>query len=119
MENTAIRLMRIMEEKGLKPVDVVKMAQKYCELYKCKLNKSDISQYLSGAHKPGQNKLFVLGATLDVSEAWLMGLDVPKERDPKREHDDAILIEMNRLFMTLSPEKKMHVLEYLRFMSKE
>ncbi|MBE5928477.1 MAG: repressor LexA [Lachnospiraceae bacterium] len=46
------------------------------------MNKSDISQYVAGKTKPSQDKLVVLGKALDVSESWLMGLDVSKERAP-------------------------------------
>ena len=44
------------------------------------MNKSDISQYVSGKVEPNQDKLAVLGMALGVNEAWLMGYDVNKER---------------------------------------
>ena len=44
------------------------------------MNKSDISQYVSGLVEPGQEKLFILGKALNVSEVWLMGYDVPRQR---------------------------------------
>ena len=44
------------------------------------MNKSDISQYVSGKVEPNQDKLYVLAKALNVSEAWLMGYDVPMER---------------------------------------
>ena len=43
--------------------------------------KSAISQYCSGAFKPKQQRLFAIAKVLDVDEAWLMGLDVPMERN--------------------------------------
>lgn len=45
------------------------------------MNKSDLSQYCSGKTEPNQDKLYVLGAALNVNEAWLMGFDVPMERN--------------------------------------
>lgn len=45
------------------------------------MGKSDISQYVSGKVEPGQDKLTILGLALNVSEAWLMGYDVPMARD--------------------------------------
>jgi transcriptional regulator with XRE-family HTH domain len=39
-----------------------------------------MSQYCNGKVKPKQNKLFLLAAALNVSEAWLMGHDVPRTR---------------------------------------
>ena len=79
-ENTAARLKNIMSARNLRQVDILEMAKPYCEKYKVKMNKSDISQYCSGKVEPHQEKLFVLGKALNVSEAWLMGFDVPMER---------------------------------------
>ena len=79
-ENTAIRLKKLMDTRGLRQVDILNLAIPYCEKYDVKMNKSDISQYCSGKTEPNQNKLFVLGAALNVNEAWLMGYDVPMER---------------------------------------
>ena len=36
------------------------------------MNKSDLSQYVSGLVEPGQEKLSILGMALNVSEAWLI-----------------------------------------------
>ena len=40
------------------------------------ISKSAISQYLSGAFKPKQDRTFVIARALDVDPAWLMGYDV-------------------------------------------
>jgi transcriptional regulator with XRE-family HTH domain len=79
-ETTSIRLKRIMEERNLKQSDILAKAQPFCEKYNVKLGKSDLSQFVSGKVTPGQWKLTILGLALNVSEAWLMGLDVPMER---------------------------------------
>lgn len=79
-ENTAIRLKRIMAERSLRQVDILNLTIPYCTQYSVKMNKSDISQYCSKT-EPNQSKLFVLGAALNVNEAWLMGYDVPMERN--------------------------------------
>ena len=81
-KNTSIRLKEIMTERNLKQVDILRMAEPYAKQYNIKFNKSDLSQYVSGKTEPGQDKLFLLGITLDVSETWLMGYDVPRERNP-------------------------------------
>lgn len=39
-----------------------------------------ISIYLQGKYEAKQNALYKLAKALDVSEAWLMGYDAPKER---------------------------------------
>lgn len=83
MENTSVRLKRLMAERNLKQVDIQRLAEPYCQQYKVKLNKSDLSQYISGKFVPGQWKLTILALALDVSEAWLMGYDVPRARSPE------------------------------------
>lgn len=78
-ETTAKRLQIILDERNMKQVDLLAKLQPYCELYGVKLNKSHLSQYLSGKNEPNQQKLFLLGQALGVSEAWLMGYDVERE----------------------------------------
>ncbi len=80
IENTSIRLKQIMKERKLRQVDLLEMVKPFCEKYNVKINKSDISQYLSGKVKPGQEKLSMLGMALNLNEAWLMGYDVQKEK---------------------------------------
>lgn len=81
MENTSTRLKKIMEIKNLKQVDLLELVKPYCEKYNVKMNKSDISQYLSNKTKPNQEKLAVLSMALGVTESWLMGFDVPMQRE--------------------------------------
>jgi len=42
--------------------------------------KSAISQYLSGKFEPKQKGIMQLAKALNISEAWLMGADVPMQR---------------------------------------
>ena len=51
------------------------------EKFNVKLGRNSLSQYISGVYAPSQDKLSVLGLALDVSEAWLMGYNVPMGRD--------------------------------------
>jgi len=82
LTNTAARLKEIMSERNLRQIDIVRMAQPFCKKYGIKLGKNDMSQYISGKVVPGQEKLTILGLTLDVSEAWLMGYDINRNRTP-------------------------------------
>lgn len=77
---TADRLRQIMKERHLRQIDIVNMASPYCKKYGVKLGRNDLSQYVSGKTEPGQYKLSILGMALNISEAWLMGFDVPPER---------------------------------------
>ena len=85
-ENTSDRLKQLMNERKLKQVDILNLSLPYCKKDNIKMNKSDISQYVSGKVEPSQEKLVVLGMALNVSEAWLMGFDVsPIRKDNSKE----------------------------------
>jgi len=107
---TSDRLKQIMEARHLKQVDIVNLAQPYCKKYDVHLGKSTISQYVSGKTEPSQWKLTVLGLALNVSEAWLMGYDVPQERlsdtdkKPLAQIDEELLdAELIRRLCNLTP----------------
>lgn len=79
---TAERLKLVMEQHELKQADVLRKCERYCEKFGIKLQRNDISQYLSGKVLPSQKKLTVLALGLNVTEPWLMGYDVnPNEVD--------------------------------------
>lgn len=78
--STSDRLNQIMRERNIKQVDILNLCIPICKKLDVKMNKSDISQYVSGKNEPSQKKLVVLGMALGVTEAWLMGFDVKKER---------------------------------------
>lgn len=97
---TSERLKQLMEERNLKQVDILNKSLLYCNKYGVKMNKSDISQYVSGKVEPSQDKLVVLGMALDVTESWLMGFDVPAERkdgSQKAEKDFDVLYRYSML----------------------
>ena len=45
------------------------------------LSKSRLSHYINGRYEAKQEALYLIAKALDVNEAWLMGHDVPKERN--------------------------------------
>ena len=97
---TSERLKQLMEERNLKQVDILNKSLPYCNKYGVKMNKSDISQYVSGKVEPSQDKLVVLGMALDVTESWLMGFDVPAKRkdgSQKAEKDFDVLYRYSML----------------------
>lgn len=124
MKTTAERLQYLMDIRGLKQVDILKMVEPYCKKYKIKLGKSDLSQFVSGKVKPGQSKLSILGMALNVSEGWLMGLPVPMERtdesaalDDESGAVDLIDYQIADLILSLTPEKKEEALHYLQYLA--
>lgn len=43
--------------------------------------KSAVSQYLSGSFKPKQDRIALIANALNVSEAWLLGIDIPNDKN--------------------------------------
>jgi len=74
---TADRLKQLMGERNLRQVDILEKCKPFCEQYKVRLGRNDLSQYVAGKNEPGQEKLTILAKALHVSEAWLMGFEVP------------------------------------------
>ena len=83
VSTTSKRLKQLLSERNMRQVDILDAAKPYTEKYNVKLNKNDLSQYINGKTEPGQSKLSILGMALNVNEAWLMGYDVPMERNKK------------------------------------
>ena len=71
-ETTAQRLKKAMAIRNLRQTDLVE---------KTGIPKSALSQYISGKFLPKQNRLSTLAEALNVSETWLIGYDVPMERE--------------------------------------
>lgn len=46
-----------------------------------KISKSMISEYIHGKYIPKQKNLYLIASALRVNESWLMGLDVPMEKE--------------------------------------
>lgn len=120
-ETTSFRLKRLMEERNLRQVDILEKAAPYCKKYGVKLNKSDLSQYITGKVVPGQDKLSVLGLALGVSEAWLMGYDVPIERKTAltTSQSDERVEEYLKLFVQLNPDQQDAIIHMIKcFLNK-
>ncbi len=120
--STSERLRQIMDERNLKQTDILALTRPYCEKYNVKLGKSDLSQFVNGKVIPGQWKLTILGLALNVSEAWLMGLDVPMERKtaPILMEEDERSKECMELFEQLNTEQKAAVIYVMKgFLGKQ
>ena len=73
-ESFSSRLEKAMQIRNLKASELSEKAH---------IPKSAISQYLSGLYEAKQKSIFKLASVLNVSEAWLMGMDVPMEKTAK------------------------------------
>lgn len=75
------RLREAMERRGFRAVDLVERTG---------IPKGTISYYLTGHTKPKADRLYLLARALDVSEAWLLGYDVPMARSPESKRNDQL-----------------------------
>lgn len=124
ISTTAERLKEIMLERKLRQVDVLDLAKPFCEQFHVKLGKSDLSQYLHGVAKPGSSKLTILGLALNVNEAWLMGLDVPREREDRKQETREVLSEGGmRLLLDadskLTQEQLNEIVNFIRYQQQK
>ena len=53
--------------------------------------KSMISYYLNGKTKPKADRIYIICKELGVSEAWLLGYDVPKNRTAEQKKNDDLV----------------------------
>ena len=97
--------------KGMKQSDLCRLTH---------IPKSAISQYISGAFEPKQDRIYLIAKALNVSEAWLMGLDVSMERqdrktsspsEPALSEEEKALLE---LFNKVPKDKQHLVLQMIR-----
>lgn len=65
------RLNKAIALRGIKPIELSE---------KTGIDKSKISSYMSGRYKAKQDGVYLLAQALNVNEIWLMGYDVPMER---------------------------------------
>ena len=80
--STKDRLKEAMKEIGKKQADLVRDTG---------LNRGTISRYLSGEVEPRQDAAYKLALALNVSETWLWGYDVPKERTANQKKNDDLV----------------------------
>lgn len=128
------RLRKALELREKKAVDLTR---------DLKIPKSAVSQYLSGYRTIKDSKrLYIIAEYLDVSEAWLMGFDVPMERLSNKlekksdeqveesanrladlflrietKEDDTDLMVMLEEYMELPATKKAQVREYVHLLA--
>jgi transcriptional regulator with XRE-family HTH domain len=73
VEKCSDRIRKAMQIRGMKATELCKLA---------KVPKSSLSLYLSDAYEPKQDRIYAIASVLNVSEAWLIGYDVPMEKQP-------------------------------------
>lgn len=61
------------------------------------INKTTISYYMNGKTVPRSSKLYLIAQALDVSEAWLLGYDVPFDRSDRQKKTEQLAKLIGRL----------------------
>ena len=85
------RIVVALKESGLSQADLVK---------KTGINKGALSSYISGRYIPKQTNIYKMANALNVSPAWLMGMDVPM----RNSDDFSFGTELEKIFMDVSKE---------------
>ena len=106
----AERIKKALYIKGMKQSDLCRLTQ---------IPKSALSQYISGAFEPKQDRIYLMAQALNVNETWLMGLDVPMERQAKKNspsesnltEEEKIILD---LFRRVPVDKQQMVLQMIR-----
>ena len=109
-ETISVRIKKALKIKGMKQSELCKLAN---------IPKSSLSQYLSGDFEPKQDRIYLIAKALNVSEAWLMGFDVPMERQAKKNspsesnltEEEKIILD---LFRRVPVDKQQMVLQMIR-----
>lgn len=113
--STATRLKQLMSERNLKQIDIVNQSAPLQRKLNIKMGKSTLSQYVNGKQSPDQDRIFLLSKFFDVSEPWLMGFDVPKDRVPDNLRDSYPLSEdINSVYNKLTEERQKRVFNYAK-----
>lgn len=76
------RLKEALSLRGMKQIDLSRATD---------IPKGAISYYLLGKSAPKADRLNLISSTLDVSEAWLLGYDVPMNRTEEQKKNDNIV----------------------------
>ena len=86
---------------------------------KTKIATSAMSEYLSGLYEPKQDKIYIMAEALDVDPVWLMGFDVPMEKEHKKISPDELALtegerDMLSLFRLIPEDQQPVVLAMIR-----
>lgn len=76
------RLTEALKIRGMKAIDLSE---------KLDISRGTISYYMSGKSSPKADRLNLICSTLNVSEAWMLGYDVPMERTTEQKKNDNIV----------------------------
>lgn len=82
------RLREALDATGMKPIELSEATG---------IPKSMISYYLNGKTKPKADRIYIISQKLNVSEAWLLGYDVPMSRTAEQKKNDDLVMVIAKL----------------------
>lgn len=100
-ENFQTRLNKALKIRGLKSVDLCRSTG---------ISKGLISQYLNGYCEAKQDNFYLIANTLNVDYGWLMGYDVPMEREG--EEHRKLREKIKEKLINASDEQLSKILQY-------
>lgn len=113
-ENTSQRLKYLMSERNLKQVDILNLSKPYQNEFGIKLSKSTLSQYVNGVQSPDQNRIYLLAKTFKVSEAWIMGYNVPMIDESLIKSEPSTKTILDNIFGKLEKPRQEKVVSYAK-----
>lgn len=103
--NFADRLNEAMRIRGKKAVEISRETG---------IDNASISYWRHGKYEATQTGVYLLSKCLDVNEAWLMGFDVPMEREPRPDDVSDFTFAMHRAESDLSERDKEILIQMAR-----
>ena len=110
------RLNKAMALRNMKAIDLSE---------KTGISKARISQYVNGIYTPKSKSTYIIAQALNVSETWLMGIDVPMEPQkagienaPSDTTKSALIKEIIEKLSKLSPNNQKIVIDLIDTMLK-
>lgn len=104
IEDFRFRLCKALQIREMKPVRLVELTQ---------IPMSSISQYMSGYANPKIDRIDKIAEALNINPAWLLGYDVPMEKDDI-EKQAKVLADIAR-----SPEMMKRIMAYMSLSDKD
>ena len=103
------RIAKALDARNMRPADLAAMTG---------IPKSSLSLYLKGSYEPKGDRIYIIAKALRVSESWLMGYDVPMEKqeenNPSEQQLDGVDKELFEALKQMPKEQKLVLLSMIR-----
>ena len=95
------RLKNALNEKNMKAIELSQ---------KTGISKSSISDWINGRYEAKQDKIFLIAEALDINESYLLGLNVPMNKN-KNISNSSLLSKINKISSQLEEPRQQTVLD--------